>query len=559
MFAFLSFLNRRDYAVTHGRWLPPRALKALNDFLRPPDDLGAGRSELQADRVPFLHYLAERAGLVGLIGDHLKPTLLAEEWMAVPADQRVRALWEVWCEHSKANQALWARYRLPALKEDRDPLHRFQALLDGLAACPPGPLGHADDLLDALARREPALLRPQATYAAWDALGREEQTAFAADARELAIELLNGPLLWFGILKQTGLETDEGKGGAAKALHLTPLGAALLGREDGAWPADPASAPLRVQPFLERGEGESIDLRVPDALPLLDRFALEAIVPPDPEAVARYRLTPPRFQRALQRGHTAEGVVSFLERASDTPLPVSTLGALYRWAETFGAVTIREAVLLQTRDAARMRQLTGQRRLRETLGPTLNARTVEVEADRLEALLRRLERRDVIPRLDISDPRPDALSPGDRDAERAAIVAALQVYAHLADALGHPTRPAYALIRRWREALSLPLRDAADRRAKDLIDALHRADPLELEDRLPQPTGPLLDVLRAAIEAEETVEIDYYTAGRAHRTTRQIDPLRLEWRGDVVYLIAYCYLREDQRVFRVDRIQRVGE
>jgi predicted DNA-binding transcriptional regulator YafY len=44
-------------------------------------------------------------------------------------------------------------------------------------------------------------------------------------------------------------------------------------------------------------------------------------------------------------------------------------------------------------------------------------------------------------------------------------------------------------------------------------------------------------------------------------TQRHVDPLRLEWRGDVAYLIAYCHLRQAQRVFRVERIEsltRVG-
>lgn len=71
LFTFLSFLNRQDYDVRDGRWLPPRALKLLNDYLSPPDDLGAGRSELQAARIPFIHYLAERARLVGLSGGYL--------------------------------------------------------------------------------------------------------------------------------------------------------------------------------------------------------------------------------------------------------------------------------------------------------------------------------------------------------------------------------------------------------------------------------------------------------------------------------------------------------
>jgi hypothetical protein len=40
---------------------------------------------------------------------------------------------------------------------------------------------------------------------------------------------------------------------------------------------------------------------------------------------------------------------------------------------------------------------------------------------------------------------------------------------------------------------------------------------------------------------------------------RTVDPLRLEWHGDVPYLIAYCRLRQDERTFRVDRILDIRE
>jgi predicted DNA-binding transcriptional regulator YafY len=105
--------------------------------------------------------------------------------------------------------------------------------------------------------------------------------------------------------------------------------------------------------------------------------------------------------------------------------------------------------------------------------------------------------------------------------------------------------------------LPLPLRDAVERAVEETLQALHRAAPVEMEDRLPGPVGPLLESLEAAIRERATVEIEYYTAGRAHRTTRRVDPLRLEWHGDVAYLIAYCHLRGDERVFRVDRIEWV--
>jgi hypothetical protein len=438
------------------------------------------------------------------------------------------------------------------------------------------------ELLEALVAREPALLRPQATYAAWAALDPAERVDFEERARAGLLALLTGPLVWFGVLDTPPPEPQAtgrvGESAGLVSLRLTSLGAALLGREDGAWPADPDPAPLTVAPLLDQAKAdvssadkESVDeasvdegavvvLEAPAGLPPSDRFALEAIVPPDPDTPYRYHLTRAPFLRALQRGHTAEGVVNFLERAGGEPLSAPVLGALYRWEEDFNRVVVRQAILLQTRDPGLLADLTAQRRIRETLGRTLNARTVEVRADRLDALLRRLDWRGIIPRLDLTHSRLGPL-PGKggevSDDERAAIAAALRVYAHVADGLGLPTRPAYALARRWSEGLPLALRDAVERTVERTLDALHRASPLETEDRLPEPTGPLLESLEAAIQERATVEIAYTTAGRAHRTTRRVEPLRLEWRGDVVYLVAYCHLRGDQRVFRVDRISRV--
>ena len=203
LFALLSFLNRQDCPVRHGRWLRPRTLQALNRVLVPPDDLGDGHSELQASRIPFLHYLAERAGLVGLTGGCLKPTLVAQEWLAAPRSRRLRILWDTWREPADDNRALWRRYRLPALEEDDDPLARLQALLDALAACPVGPPGDSTGLLEALVERNPALVRPQATYATWAALDPDERAGFEARARAVLLVLLTGPLTWFGLLSKS--------------------------------------------------------------------------------------------------------------------------------------------------------------------------------------------------------------------------------------------------------------------------------------------------------------------------------------------------------------------
>jgi predicted DNA-binding transcriptional regulator YafY len=201
-----------------------------------------------------------------------------------------------------------------------------------------------------------------------------------------------------------------------------------------------------------------------------------------------------------------------------------------------------------------LQALTGERRIRETLLETLSARAVRVDASQLEALVRRLAYRDLYPRLDL--PPAAAETPAELSAEeRITLAAALAVYATLADRLSADVRPPHTLASQWRQRLTDAERDAVDRQVERLLAALRRATPGPAEDHLPVPTGETLTALEQAIAEDATVEIRYYTAGRDHVTQRHVDPLRLEWRGDVAYVIAYCHLRQAQRVFRVERIE----
>lgn len=66
-----------------------------------------------------------------------------------------------------------------------------------------------------------------------------------------------------------------------------------------------------------------------------------------------------------------------------------------------------------------------------------------------------------------------------------------------------------------------------------------------------------MDRLQRAIDDRQQVELEYYTYGRDERTTRVVDPYRLYADQGNWYLTGYCHLAEDERVFRVDRIQQV--
>jgi proteasome accessory factor C len=68
---------------------------------------------------------------------------------------------------------------------------------------------------------------------------------------------------------------------------------------------------------------------------------------------------------------------------------------------------------------------------------------------------------------------------------------------------------------------------------------------------------PALDALRAAAARGDTLEIDYWSAGRDELTTRRIDPGPPFFAVGEWYTDAYCHLREEPRMFRVDRIRAV--
>ena len=552
LFTWLSFLNREMVHPLHGRWLPPSALRALSAWLTTGNRADPLRSERQWPYLAFLHYLAERAGLVGVIGGALKPTASALAWLETPQPTRWQALWDVWRAQTQENAALWARYRLPLAIED-DPPVRFAQLCDALQPLLSGSPLAQSVLWDMLEMHAPALFRPVTAYQSWADLDPDAQAAYRDTLLAEIRVLLTGPLAWFGIVQIA----DAG-------VTLTPGGAALWAREGGDWPpVSPApglvarveSAPEMADPLLHL----HVVAQPPEGatgLSPVQRLHLERFAPPNPDAPDEYRLEAGNVLSAFQQGDTVEGLLELLESAAG-PLPPLLVGTLYRWAETLTQVRVRQIAVLETHDPALLQELTRQRRIRELLMETLSARVVRVDAACLDALLRRLARQGIIPDVDVpaGSRSPARATPE----EQTTIAAALRVYAQLVDILGAPVHAPHALAQAWTQTLNAAQHDTAERLTDAILTALRHVALPETDYHIPEPTGPLLVTLERAIANAATLDIVYYTAGRDHTTRRRIDPLRLEWRGDVVYLIAYCHLRRDQRIFRVDRIERIVE
>ena len=73
--------------------------------------------------------------------------------------------------------------------------------------------------------------------------------------------------------------------------------------------------------------------------------------------------------------------------------------------------------------------------------------------------------------------------------------------------------------------------------------------------RFRTPDVPRIDVagLRAATWDEETVKFSY-TDGKGTLSKREVDPLGIVYLQDTNMLMAWCHLRKDFRVFRLDRM-----
>ncbi len=64
-----------------------------------------------------------------------------------------------------------------------------------------------------------------------------------------------------------------------------------------------------------------------------------------------------------------------------------------------------------------------------------------------------------------------------------------------------------------------------------------------------------VDRLTEAIGKGRTVQMRYYAASRDRTTRREVDPYRLWYAAGGLYLVAFCHLRREVRLFAVERIR----
>jgi predicted DNA-binding transcriptional regulator YafY len=66
-----------------------------------------------------------------------------------------------------------------------------------------------------------------------------------------------------------------------------------------------------------------------------------------------------------------------------------------------------------------------------------------------------------------------------------------------------------------------------------------------------------VDRIAQAIDKHRTIQVRYFSASRTRMTRREIDPYRLWYASGGLYLVGYCHLRHEPRLFAVERITSI--
>ncbi|HZY42334.1 MAG TPA: helicase-associated domain-containing protein, partial [Anaerolineae bacterium] len=365
----LSYLHN-NFARTQGRTTASTLRAALAPHLRDTD----------AARFDFALHLAERARLIKIVGQRLRPDPKpSTDWLRAPGRDQLRQLFETW-----RSDTSWPDLQhVAALQIDRavsiksDPVAIRAVSLAALHEAVPGAWHTLAALSDRLKTQSPDFVRADFdTDYVREAASGEYLRGFAAwDRLEGALirDLVTRPLHWLGLI-----DLDD----HASVFRLTATGAALLGLDSSERSIE--AAPL----FIARADA-TISV---SAVRRYDRFQLARVA--DPLALSGdeylYRITPSSLERAASQKIDAPKVIDFLARAATQPVPLALNKAIQRWLKRGREVKVERAVIVRVKEAAILKRLQESPKTRgisiEVLGPTA-ARINEKDWPRLVKIL----------------------------------------------------------------------------------------------------------------------------------------------------------------------------
>jgi hypothetical protein len=343
--------------------------------------LAAQLRDAHPARLEFLLHHAERARLIKIVGQRLRPDPQhSTDWLRAPALDQLRVLFEAWRTNTAWNdlQRSNVLHIEKAVSLRSDAVAVRAAILTASQAAVPGAWHTFASLFARLKAQTPDFLRADFdTDYLRDAATGEYLRGFAGWDRvegTLIQHVLSGPLFWLGLI-----DIDFN----AASFCVTARGAQLLGIGHEAAEAAEADRLFTVR--------SAATIHVSPAR-RYDRFQVARVA--DLIAIVndeyRYRLTPSSLARANSQKISTEKVLAYLEQTADQGVPPTLIKAIQRWAAKGTEVKVERAVIVQVKDAAILKRLQESPKTRglaiEPLGPTA-ARINEKDWPKLVAIL----------------------------------------------------------------------------------------------------------------------------------------------------------------------------
>ena len=536
-------------APVHGRWLPPTVVTLLCTRLG-LDQAPAFtpiRSERHHPYLAFLHYLALAADLVVVTPTAFQLTPAAWAWLTVDAATRHRQLAAAW-HNAQVDLAQPFAFRWEPLS----PAARTLVMAQLTAQLAPPRLA-VTTLVAQWRLLDPYAYLPGPRLAHW----HDEDSLY-----DPLTALITGPLHWLGFITLTPApstpapSTPDPSTLAPSTLFVGPPPAAVQ------HPASPCTMPKQLVNTILAG------LQVqPLHLVQLAPFCEWTVTTTAPTLWPHsFTLSPPQIAQLAAGGTAPAQLLAALSAALGQQPNRRVISRLRAWAQPGQQLALRTLLVLEADTPDRLAQLRRHKLVRNRLGEVIAPNRIALnpaDADALAQTLRTLgyyvEPPAAVPS---SLERVPAGRAGDEDAAGLAPMwqwLFITLYQGLGQQLPLPLALSWTTRQAVRAQLTAAQQATAEAAAHQLLDRLQMAlnGYLQLPLWRVEATPDAAPVIRTALDQGKDIAIRYAGPSDGHITTRTVTPYWIEERHGVPYLIGWCHLRQQERTFRLDRIEAI--
>jgi hypothetical protein len=292
----------------------------------------------------------------------------------------------------------------------------------------------------------------------------------------------------------------------------------------------------------------------------LARFCDWTIAPPPTVTPHTFTLSPERLAGLAAQGVPPEQCLEQLTAALGRSPSRRTVQRLYQWAEAGQQLHLRTLFVLEADTPERLAQLRRHKLVRNRLGETIAPNRIAVRPTDALALAQTLRTLGYY----VEPPAFPAQERLGREENEGALSPLLQwflitLYQGIGQHLLLPIDLPWDLRQALRTQLTAQQLAEAEGAAHQLLTRFQAAlaGYLQLPARTMPPTAEPEPIIQRALADGHDLEIRYWGPADGQITTRTVTPYWIEEHHQIRYLIGWCHLRQQERTFRLDRIEAI--